>query len=156
MLKGRSELLARNRNYFRSTAPLDIKTSIDSLSPESPVLPVLLAALPGPWVGYHNVVGHDPDAGWREYFVGEGDGVVSLSSARLDDMRQLRSQIVVPADHMTVHRHPQSILEVRRVLFEQLAELRDFPRSETQVASRASSRVSAEGHDADMAAPLRR
>jgi pimeloyl-ACP methyl ester carboxylesterase len=128
MLHGRSELLARNRGYFRPDAPLDIQTSIDSLSPDSPVLPVLLAAPPGPWVNYHNVAGHDPEAGWREYFVGEGDGVVSLDSARLDRMRQLESQIIVPADHISVHRHPQSILEVRRVLFEQLSELRDFPR----------------------------
>jgi pimeloyl-ACP methyl ester carboxylesterase len=136
MLKGRDELLARNRGYFRPDAPLDIQTSIDSLSPDSPVLPVLLTAPPGPWVAYHNVVGHDPDAGWRKYLVGEGDGVVSLSSARLDRMRGLRSQIIVPADHVTVHRHPQSILEVRRVLFEQLAELQDFPQGYgTQVAS---------------------
>jgi hypothetical protein len=34
---------------------------------------------------------------------------------------------VVPADHMTVHRHPQSILEVRRVLMQHIAELQNFP-----------------------------
>ena len=61
--------------------------------------------------------------------MGDGDGVVSLTSARLDDMRQLRSQVIVPADHISVHRHPQSILEVRRVLIEQLAELEHFPQS---------------------------
>jgi len=33
----------------------------------------------------------------------------------------------VPSDHVNVHRHPQSILEVRRVLLEQLAELENFP-----------------------------
>jgi pimeloyl-ACP methyl ester carboxylesterase len=127
MLEGRDQLLAHNRGFFRPDAPLDIKTSIDSLSPASPVLPTLLAAAPGPWVSYHNVVGRDPDPGWRKYLVGDGDGVVSVTSARLDNMRQLRSQIVVPADHVSVHRHPQSVLEVRRVLFEQLAELEDFP-----------------------------
>jgi hypothetical protein len=142
MLNGRGELLARNRGYFRPDAPLDIQTSIDSLSPHSPVLPVLLAAPPGPWVGYHNVVGRDPDAGWREYLVGEGDGVVSLTSARLDEVRQLRSQIIVPADHISVHRHPQSILEVRRVLFEQLAELQEFPHaSGSRVATGGSTVV---------------
>jgi hypothetical protein len=80
-------------------------------------------------VAYHNVVGRDPDPGWSEYLVGNGDGVVSLDSARLDQMRQLRSQIIVPSDHISVHRHPQSILEVRRVLFEQLSELESFPNS---------------------------
>ena len=118
MIEGRNELVAHNRGFFRPDAPLDIRTSIDSLAPDSPVLPVLLAATPGPWIAFHNVVGHDPDAGWREYLVGEGDGVVSLESARLDDMRQLRSQVIVPADHISVHRHPQSILEVRRVLLQ--------------------------------------
>jgi hypothetical protein len=133
MLEGRNQLIARNREFFRPHAPLDIKTSIDSLDPDSPVLPVLLTAAPGPWVAYHNVVGRDPDPGWGEYLVGDGDGVVSLDSARLDQMRQLRSQIIVPADHISVHRHPQSILEVRRVLFEQLSELENFPNSRSQV-----------------------
>ena len=88
---------------------------------------------------YHNVVGHDPNPGWQKYIVGDGDGVVALTSARLDNMPQLESQIIVPADHMNVHRHPQSILEVRRILFEQLAELQHFPTSyDSQVASRAA------------------
>jgi pimeloyl-ACP methyl ester carboxylesterase len=137
MLEGRNQLIAKNRGFFRGNAPLDIATSIDSLSPDSPVLPVLLSAAPGQWVAYHNVVGRDPDPGWREYFVGDGDGVVSLASARLDEMRQLRSQIIVPANHISVHRHPQSILEVRRVLFEQLAELESFPGTkQSQIAGR--------------------
>ena len=143
MLKGRNQLLAQNPDFFRPGSPIDITTSIDSLSPDSPMLPVLLTATPGPWVSYHNVVGREPDPGWRQYFVGDGDGVVSLTSARLDDMPQLRSQIIVPADHVSVHRHPQSILEVRRVLFEQLAELQNFPNREgTAVAAAgdASSR----------------
>ncbi len=138
MLEGRDQLVAQNRGFFRPNAPLDIKTSIDSLAPDSPVLPVLLTAAPGPWVSYHNVVGHDPDPGWERHLVPEGDGVVSLTSARLDEIRQLRSQITVPADHGGVHRHPQSVLEVRRVLLEQLAELRQFPYG-TQVATQTDS-----------------
>ena len=138
MLEGRNQLLAQNNRYFRDGAPLDITTSIDSLSPNSPVLPVLLSAAPGPWVSYHNVVGDDPEPGWEKHLVGKGDGVVSLGSARLDEIRQLQSQIIVPADHSGVHRHPQSILEVRRVLFEQLAELQEFP-YHAQVASRVET-----------------
>jgi hypothetical protein len=130
--------LANNRDFFRENAPLDVRTSIDSLSPDSPLLPVLLAAAPGPWVSYHNVVGHDPDPGLEKYLVGDGDGVVSLTSARLDDTRQIQSQIIVPADHSGVHRHPQSVLEVRRVLFEQLCELQEFP-NRAQVASRVET-----------------
>ncbi len=137
MLERQDQLIAQNRNYFRRDAPLDVKTSIDSLSIHSPIFPPLLAAAPGPWVSYHNIVGRDPNPGWRKYIVGDGDGVVPLASARLDDTPHLRSQIIVPADHSNVHRHPESILEVRRILFEQLAELRDFPNSfAKQVAQR--------------------
>jgi pimeloyl-ACP methyl ester carboxylesterase len=141
MLDGRNQLLAHNRGFFRRDAPIEINTSIDSLSPDSPVLPVLLTADPAPWVSYHNVVGHDPDAGWERYIVGDGDGIVSLTSARLDEMPHIRSQITVPADHSGVHRHPQSVLEVRRVLFEQLAELQDFPNSYGAQAADRNGRV---------------
>ena len=86
MLKGRNELVAQNRDFFRPDAPLDIKTSIDSLSPESPVLPVLLSAAPGPWVSYpQRSRARSGTPRWQKYLVGDGDGVVSLASARLDD-----------------------------------------------------------------------
>jgi hypothetical protein len=76
------------------------------------------------------VIGREPKPSLAsKYIVGEGDGVVALKSARLDDAPQVESQIVVAADHSNVHRHPQSVLEVRRVLFEQLAELQNFPAS---------------------------
>lgn len=143
MLDTQNHLLAQNRGYFRPNAPVDIHTSIDSLSPDSPLLPTLLSAQPGPWVTYHNVVGHDPNPGWRKYIVGDGDGVVALTSARLDNSPQVESQIVVSADHMNVHRHPQSVLEVRRILFDQLLELHDFPnRDGSQVAQRETMPLS--------------
>jgi pimeloyl-ACP methyl ester carboxylesterase len=128
LMHGRSQLAARNPNYFRPDAPLNITNSIDSLSPKSPFLPVLLEAPAGPWVKYHNIVGQAPREGFTNnvslWLSGDGDGVVSLASARLD---AVASQIVVSAAHMTVHRHPQSILEVRRVLMQHVAELRGSP-----------------------------
>jgi pimeloyl-ACP methyl ester carboxylesterase len=127
MLTGREQLLAMNPNFFRPNSPIQITTSIDSLAPDSPMLPVLLTAAPGPWITYHNIVGRVPDLGWRHWFTDDGDGVVSLTSARLDQMPQVASQIVVPADHVDLHRHPESILEVRRILMEQLADLQTFP-----------------------------
>jgi hypothetical protein len=139
MLERRDQLLARNKHFFRANAPIEITTSIDSLAPDSPLLSTLLAATPGPWVTYHNVVGREPKPSWSsKYIVGDGDGVVALASARLDNEPQVESQIVVPSDHGNVHRHPQSVLEVRRVLFEQLEELQNFPANYgSQVAKRA-------------------
>jgi pimeloyl-ACP methyl ester carboxylesterase len=128
IMQGRSQLVARNPDYFLPAAPLNVTNSIDSLSPKSPILPVLLEAPAGPWVKYHNIVGQAPRKGVTSaaalWLAGDGDGVVSLASARLDGVA---SQIVVPADHQMVHRHPQSILEVRRILREHLAELQSFP-----------------------------
>jgi pimeloyl-ACP methyl ester carboxylesterase len=128
LMHGRNQLAARNPGYFLPDAPLNINTSIDSLSPKSPLLPVLLEAPAGPWVKHHNIIGQAPRVGFTNkaalWLSGEGDGVVSLESARLD---KAVSQIVVPADHQSVHRHPQSILEVRRILKLHIAELQNFP-----------------------------
>ena len=129
MLRGRQQLLSQNPGYFRPSTPLDITTSIDSLAPDSTFLPVLLSADTGPWVTFHNIVGRasgdDLIGRVTRKFASEGDGVVSLQSARVNDAV---SQVVVPADHVAIHRHPRSILEVRRILLKQLEELRSYPR----------------------------
>ena len=125
ILRGKHQLIARNPNFFRPDAPLNVTTSIDSLVPDSPVLPVLLSAQSGSWVRYHNVVGDAPKSGITGWFSHDrGDGVVSLASAQLE---QAVSQIAVAAEHSKVHRDPQSILEVRRILMQHVAELRAFP-----------------------------
>ncbi len=123
LLNGQRQLFARNRDYFRPDSALAIRTSVDSLDPTSPWLPVLSTADPGPWVDYHNIVGRVPENSFKGMLTREGDGIVAIESARLDGQSRLKSQIVVPADHLSVHRHPQSILEVRRILFQQLADL---------------------------------
>lgn len=141
MLQTSQQLLANNRDALRPNSPLLVRTSIDSLDPDSPILPALLDAEPGPWVDYHNIVGRVPNEGFSSYLVGvdDGDGIVAFESARLDSTTNLRSQVIVPADHSGVHRHPQSILEVRRILLEQLQELQNFPYSEVRVAGAEES-----------------
>ncbi|WP_148071766.1 esterase/lipase family protein [Bythopirellula goksoeyrii] len=124
LMQGKHQLIARNPGFFRKDAPLDINTSIDSLEPKSPLLPVLLTAHCSSWVKYNNIMGELPAEGIASWFSsGKGDGVVTLESARLENAE---SQIVVPADHSLVHRHPQSILEVRRILLQQVAEIRNY------------------------------
>jgi pimeloyl-ACP methyl ester carboxylesterase len=146
VMQWRDELQAQNPKYFRGDSPLQITNSIDSLAPSSPILPVLLEAPAGPWVHYHNIIGQAPRDGVKNkvsmWLSGEGDGVVSLASAQLD---QAESQIVVPADHMTVHRHPQSIIEVRRILMQNLAELQAFPGGGVQHASAPPQAPGSEG-----------
>lgn len=116
---GKDQLVKDNPGVFRDPAMLKVKTSIDSLAPDSPILPVLLESPAGPGVTYHNIVGVLPSNGFVGKFVGGGDGVVAYQSAHLDDVA---SEITVNADHVNIHRHPASILEVRRVLYDHLRQ----------------------------------
>lgn len=117
------ELVQANPGFFRDNDLLTITTSVDSLSSDCPFLPVMLEAPTAPWVHYHNVIGVVPDTStlakvglsWQE----EGDGIVPLTSARVPGVD---SELIVPAEHMDVHRHPLTILEVRRILIEHLTE----------------------------------
>jgi pimeloyl-ACP methyl ester carboxylesterase len=128
MSQARQALLRDNRGFFRTSALLAINTSIDSLSPESPLLPPLRTASPAPWVKINNIVGRLSDPGYVARLTGvdDGDGVVAFASASLDNAD---SQIIVPSDHSRVHRHPRAIMEVRRILLEHLASLRTFPKT---------------------------
>jgi len=102
-----------------------LPTSVDLLAPEAPALQVL-AHRPRPaGVRYHSIIGISSrdtlligrlfGGGYRR----PSDGVVPLNSARLEDVN---SELIVPADHFTVHQHPLTILEVRRILLEHLRE----------------------------------
>jgi len=117
MLELGNKLTLSNPGYFRNKELLTMTTSIDSLAPDCPIFPVILSAPRANWTTYHNIVGVVP----KETFVGrvseEGDGVVGLASAH---MEYVASELIVEADHLTVHRHPLSILEVRRILLEHL------------------------------------
>lgn len=124
LLVSRQKLLRDNPGLFRHTELLEINTSIDSLAPESPILPVMLEVPTAPWATYHNILGDLSGDTWLESFAGEGDGVVSVRSAHLENAA---SELVVDADHSHVHRHPRAILEVRRILLEHLRQLRAAP-----------------------------
>jgi pimeloyl-ACP methyl ester carboxylesterase len=116
----RQQLYADNPETFKDPSIMDVETSIDSLAPESPFLPVMLQAPPAPWVHFHTIIGVIPEKGLVGKFVGEGDGVVAYSSAHLD---HVDSEIVVNADHVDIHSHPLSVLEVHRILLAHLADV---------------------------------
>ena len=84
----------------------------------------MLSARKAPWTRYHNIIGKAPEGGFLGRGSDDSDGIVEYSSAHLEEAA---SEIVVPADHVNVHRHPLAVLEVRRILLEQLAELRRQP-----------------------------
>jgi pimeloyl-ACP methyl ester carboxylesterase len=120
MLELGAKLTLTNPGFFTNKELLTTTTSIDSLAPDCPIFPVMLRAPRASWTGYHNVMGVVP----RRTILGrvseEGDGVVSVKSARLPNAA---SEIIVAADHLDVHRHPLAILEVRRILLEHMSAI---------------------------------
>ncbi len=115
------KLYRNNPGRFVNGSLLKIENSIDSLSPKNPAFEAMLACQRAPWVKYHNIIGRLPADSFMSRISGTGDGVVDLGSARIDGVV---SELVVNADHSTVHAHPAAVLEVRRILLEHLAELR--------------------------------
>jgi hypothetical protein len=124
MLELGNKLTLTNPGFFRNKELLTTTTSVDSLAPDCPIFPVMLRAQRAPWTRYHNIVGVVPKRTLLGRVSEEGDGVVSYKSAHLE---YSASEIIVPADHLEVHRHPLAILEVRRILLEHLAELSQPP-----------------------------
>jgi pimeloyl-ACP methyl ester carboxylesterase len=124
LVNSQQKLFWDNPGAFPDRSLLRVDTSIDSLSPNCPVFPALLASPHLPWVKYHNIIGVVPKRNWFTSWLGEGDGVVSEQSARVEGVA---SELVVPADHSSIHSHPAAVLEVRRILLEHLAELRGTP-----------------------------
>ena len=100
--------------------PLDVRTSIDALAPDSPILPVIAEAQRADWVRYHNIIGRMPNKSFIGRVVGDSDGIVSCESAHQE---KARSEIEVNADHVELTRHPLSVLEVHRILLEHLVDV---------------------------------
>jgi hypothetical protein len=123
------KLINQNPGVFQNTDLLTTNTSIDSLSPDSPVFHAMLRAPRAPWTNYHNIIGMTPTKSWFSKEAITGDGVVEYTSAHMDDVV---SEIVVDSEHQQIHRQPKAILEVRRILLEHLESVQ----SEYRVAQR--------------------
>lgn len=115
-----STVISENREILREECLLKIPTSIDSLAPDSPFFDAMQGATRSPVVTYHNIIGVTEPSSWRIGPPPEpSDGVVTVASAKAPDAT---TQIEVPAEHSTIHRHPLAIREVHRILLEHLAE----------------------------------
>jgi hypothetical protein len=117
-------LFRDNKELIRDDELLQIETSIESLDPDSPFFPVMVASRRAPWVRYHNIIGEVPNKGLYGKLAAGSDGVVAYESATMDDVQ---SEVIVPSDHVVVHAHPRAVLEVRRILLDHLAESRGLP-----------------------------
>lgn len=117
------EFVQRNRSVLRNTKHLTIPTSIDSLAPDSPFIAQLLKSTTK--VRQHNILGVMSKVSLTGFNkTGNqnegGDGVVSKQNAQLGNVE---SELMVNAEHMKVHQHPKTILEVKRILVENLVEV---------------------------------
>lgn len=130
------QLFRDNADMLFPKSLLKIENSIDSLTPDSPILPLMAASPRPPWVKYNNIVGEIAPAWWLKPLGEHTDGVVSLESARSPDAEPA---VIVPSAHMTVHCHPAAVLEVRRILHEHLDELRGHPVVGLRISPRSTT-----------------
>ncbi len=94
---------------FRQTVGRGRLTSIQTLSPKHPVLPVLNALPVAPWVTTHSIIGNRGRPGLLET---SSDGVVPYSSSHWPSAV---SEKIVPAGHSAA-RNPEAIKEMKRIL----------------------------------------
>jgi pimeloyl-ACP methyl ester carboxylesterase len=93
-----------------------LPTSLDMLTPGAPALEVLARHGAPPGVHFHSIIGVTHGTGTNS-----SDGFVPYSSSHIDGVD---SEVLVPASHSQVHDHPQSVLEIRRILRQHLEDLR--------------------------------
>ncbi|MDA1231102.1 MAG: alpha/beta hydrolase, partial [Planctomycetota bacterium] len=98
------------------------RTSLDSLTTKSGVLRLIRETHIPDDVQHHNIVGIKRGTSQADWT----DGVVAYRSAHRDGVA---SEKIVRASHSEVHRHPEAVAEVRRILLEHLRETqrREFP-----------------------------
>jgi len=94
---------------FKRTIGRGRLTSIQTLSPQHPVLPVLNALPVAPWVTTHSIIGNRGRPGPLE---SSSDGVVPYSSSHWPSAV---SEKIVPAGHSAA-RNPEAIAEMKRIL----------------------------------------
>ncbi len=115
-----NRLAADNPQLFKNTQLLTVANAIDSLAPESPIFPVMMRAKRSPGVKYHNIIGVLETPSLLQGRGSRGDGIVDYASAKMDDVE---SELIVDAEHTTIHMTGKTIFEVRRILLEHLQSI---------------------------------
>jgi len=113
-------LASENPGVFKDSKLLTVANAIDSLAPDSPIFPVMKRAPRAPGVSYHNIIGVLENPSFLTAQAGIGDGVVEKASAELPFAE---SELIVDADHSSIHMNSKTIYEVRRILLQHLREL---------------------------------
>jgi pimeloyl-ACP methyl ester carboxylesterase len=110
-------------------APLRIPNSIDNLSDRDPFVRAAAGLPISPRVRYHSIIGnHEPELPLEA----SSDGIVPYASAHLEGAS---SELVIRSTH-SVQEHPLAILEIRRILREQLQAAPAAPAVPTSAPAR--------------------
>ena len=112
-------LLEADASQIDDPTLLETATSVDSLSPKSPIFAALDECPIPETVALNNVVGVLPSLEKRWFAPKKSDGVVEFWSSNRDDVE---SQREIPAAHTTAHAHPAAIWETKEILLRHLAE----------------------------------
>lgn len=112
-------LLETDASQIDDPTLLETATSVDSLSPKSPIFAALDECPIPETVALNNVVGVLPSLEKRWFAPKKSDGVVEFWSSNRDDVE---SQREIPAAHTTAHAHPAAIWETKEILLRHLAE----------------------------------
>jgi hypothetical protein len=106
-------VVRENPGAFHVSVDRLLATSVDLLAADD-LLSTAIRELPtSREARFHTVIGR----GQKLWGGEDSDGVVTVESARLQGAA---SECLVPADHALVHRHPQTIAEIKRILRQHL------------------------------------
>ena len=112
-----TRLLTKLRGQEAMQRVFTPQTSLDSLAEKSAVVSLIGHTTTPDDIDHHNIVG--VSRGWSQRWW--SDGVVNYRSAHRSDAD---SEVIIRAGHSDVHRHPDSVSEVKRVLKEHLKSVR--------------------------------
>jgi len=126
LLDMQRQLVRDNPSAINRSIASKVPNSVDLLAADNPLLQTMYRLPFSPRVRLHSIAGTQNDnvigrSALAHFLTGydhePGDGVVTLASTRLP---QTHSELLVPATHEKVHRHPLAFEELRRILHEHL------------------------------------
>lgn len=115
------KLVHENPDVLGNGKLLATTTSVDALAEDCRIFEVMNESQRPANIKFHNIIGQLQKRGFRRDSSpgGGSDGIVSVASAR---SKHADSEIIVNAEHARIHQHPSCILEVRKILTENLVE----------------------------------
>ncbi len=141
-----SSLARSDQSKIRDPKLLQTTTSVDALSPNSPIFAALDECEIPKEVALNNFIGVLPTLQHRWFNSIRSDGVVDASSATRSDVE---SESEIPAAHTEVHLHPKTILEVKEILARHLINsYAEIARENDANGSRPTSRGYLQPRDA--------